>query len=478
MVFSSPIFLFGFLPVVLSLALVFRGRAQNVFLLLASLLFYFWGEATHGWVIVSSIVFNYAVGLWLAGGGRRWLLTASVAANLGLLAWFKYAALAVGSLNDVLGVAGVRAMALPAVHLPIGISFFTFHALSYVIDVHRGRVSPQRNFVDFALYITLFPQLIAGPIVRYHDISEQLDRHPQDASSFSLGARRFIVGLGKKTLIANTLGAAADGLFAVAPSDLTAPLAWAAAAAYTLQIYYDFSGYSDMAIGIGRMLGLSFLENFDYPYIAQSVTEFWRRWHISLSRWFRDYLYVPLGGNRKGPSRTYANLVVVFFLCGLWHGASYTFVFWGLYHGAFLVLERVGLGALLSRVPRPIRHAYLLLVVMVGWVFFRTDTLATAWTFLRAMAGQASGTGKVVRLEHFLHGDVRLAAIAAVVGSAPLLPLISRLRAGFAEAPGPRWTALRVGWDVTAFVATALVLVASSALLASGTYNPFIYFRF
>ncbi|HEX4339035.1 MAG TPA: MBOAT family O-acyltransferase [Polyangiaceae bacterium] len=478
MVFSSPIFLFAFLPVVLGLSLLFRGRAANAFLLCASLVFYFWGETTYGWVIVASIAFNYGMGLALAGGGRRRLVAFAIFANLALLGWFKYAALAVDGVNRVLAVFGGKGLAVPVVHLPIGISFFTFHALSYVIDTHRGRTPPQKNFVDFALYVTLFPQLIAGPIVRYHDISAQLHEHRVGADGFALGAQRFIVGLGKKVLIANTIGRAADALFAVPSKELTPSLAWAAAAAYTLQIYYDFSGYSDMAIGLGRMFGLRFLENFDYPYVAESVTEFWRRWHISLSRWFRDYLYIPLGGNRTTPARTYVNLVVVFFLCGLWHGASYTFVFWGLYHGAFLVLERAGVGALLERAPRILRHAYLLLVVIVGWVFFRTDSLASAWTYLEAMAGHAHGTGRVFRLSQYLNDEVLLATAVGVVGAAPVLPWLGGLRAGWVSGEGPRRAALRVGWDVLALSATGLVLLGSAALLASGTYNPFIYFRF
>src|SRR6185436_9027443 len=309
------------------------------------------------------------------------------AVNLASLAFFKYAGFLAANLNALLGATGLGAVPVPAVVLPIGISFFTFHAISYVVDVYRRDAVAQKGPVEAALYLLLFPQLIAGPIIRYRDIAAQLTARVVDLDGFATGVRRFVVGLGKKMLIANIVAVPADRLFALPAGELTAAHAWLAASCYTLQIYFDFSGYSDMAIGLAQLFGFRFKENFNYPYVSQSIQEFWRRWHISLSAWFRDYLYVPLGGNRVAPGRVYLNLVTVFFLCGLWHGASWTFVVWGLYHGAFLVLERLGLAAWLGRMPRALRHVYALLVVMVGWVFFRAESLSAAAGLLQAMAG-------------------------------------------------------------------------------------------
>ena len=291
---------------------------------------------------------------------------------------FKYADFLVGNLNALLGPLRLAPLSLPGIALPIGISFFTFQALSYVIDVYRREVPVQRNPFDLGLYIALFPQLIAGPIVRYHDVARQLVERVVTRQGFAYGVERFVVGLGKKVLIANTLAVQADLIFAIPADQLTAPVAWFGLVCYTLQIYFDFSGYSDMAIGLGYMFGFRFLENFSHPYVAQSITEFWRRWHISLSTWFRDYLYVPLGGNRGSALRTYRNLVLVFFLCGLWHGASWSFVVWGLLHGFLLVIERMGLGRLMARWPRALRHAWTLFFVMIAWVFFRADSLPQA----------------------------------------------------------------------------------------------------
>ena len=476
MVFSSPVFLFAFLPLVLAGSLLAGQRFQNAFLLLASLLFYAWGEVTWAWVILLSIGMNYAFGVRLAASRRpRRVIALAVALNLGLLAFFKYADFLVVNLNGALRALGGPELPAPRVHLPIGISFYTFHAISYLVDVYRGQVRPQRKLVDFALYITLFPQLVAGPIIRYHDIADQLGMHRTDLSSFAAGVRRFVLGLGKKVLIANTVATSADAIFSLPPGQLTVTAAWLGIVLYTLQIYFDFSAYSDMALGLGRMFGLRFLENFDYPYIAQTVTEFWRRWHISLSNWYRDYLYIPLGGNRRGPARTYLNLVVVFFLCGLWHGASWSFVVWGLYHGAFLVIERVGLGRALAWLPRPARHVYLLLVVMVGWVFFRAADLGAALAYLGAMVGRHAAWGD---LGSVLEPDALLALAAGCVGAAPIVPWLARARERLRADGGPFRAAVYRAWELGAVAALALVFTASAASLAAGTYNPFIYFRF
>src|SRR5215831_6851224 len=397
MVFSSPIFLFLFLPITLGVYFVLPWRARNFWLLGASLVFYGWGEPKFVLVMLVSIVGNYALARWIDRVDdpkrRRVPLTIAVVLNIGLLAVFKYTDFAVQNVNTVLSDLDLRTLRLPDIALPIGISFFTFHALSYVIDVYRRVVPAQRSLFYIGLYISLFSQLIAGPIIRYHDVANQLEQRSVSRGDFAYGVERFVVGLGNKVLIANSLAGPADLVFSIPSDQLTLPVAWLGLACYTLQIYFDFSGYSDMAIGLGRMFGFHFLENFNYPYISQSLTEFWHRWHISLSNWFRDYLYIPLGGNRISPRRTYLNLVIVFFLCGLWHGAAWNFVFWGLFHGAFLVAERMGLSRVLTGWRTPWRHVYLLLVVMVSWVFFRASTLSHAWSFLAAMVGLSPASG-------------------------------------------------------------------------------------
>ncbi|HVU01533.1 MAG TPA: MBOAT family protein [Polyangiaceae bacterium] len=481
MVFSSPFFLFAFLPVVLLGILLVPARAANAFLVAASLLFYVWGEVTWGWVILASIGFNYGAGLALG----RWrdrtgdlLLGLAIVANLGLLGWFKYADFVVENLNAALRVAGVAAIRMEKHHLPIGISFFTFHALSYVVDVHRRRSEPQRSLVAFSLYVTFFPQLIAGPIVRYHDIAHQLPAHRMTTTAFASGVRRFVVGLGKKVLVANTVATAVDALFALPQKELTPALAWIAAGLYAIQIYFDFSGYSDMAIGLAGLFGLVFPENFAHPYASRSVTEFWRRWHISLSTWFRDYLYIPLGGNRRGKLRTATNLVVVFFLCGLWHGASWTFVLWGLFHGAFLVLERSGGSRLLARLPRLVGHAYTLLVVTFGWVLFRADSLPAATRIFSAMFGGSTPAAMAHQASHWPARDVVLAAAVGAVGSLPVVPWLAERRARLPESPGERAAIAHALLDTLGLAALVAIFLSSVGLLASGTYDPFIYFRF
>ncbi len=354
----------------------------------------------------------------------------------------------------------------------IGLSFFTFQALSYVIDVARREAAIQRNPLTLALYLVLFPQLIAGPIVRYHDIAGQLAHRQLTRPEVALGVHRFILGLGKKVLIANPVAVPADAIFALPTDQLTVGLAWLAALCYTLQIYFDFSGYSDMAVGLGHLFGFRLPENFRHPYVARGLTDFWRRWHISLSTWFRDYLYIPLGGNRVGPARVYANLLVVFLLCGLWHGASWTFVVWGLYHGAFLVLERLGLGRLLAGLRPLIVHGYTLVVVIVGWVLFRAPTLEAGWAMLQAMAGLGLGTSA----EHDvrLHWDtgVALSFGAGVLGVLPFGAALARWRRRVEAS----WLddAVAAGHVLT----LGVVLLGCAMMLAAGTHNPFIYFRF
>ena len=344
LLFSSPLFLFVFLPILLGLYALAGPRYRNLVLLTASLLFYVWGEGAYVLVMIAIIAINFGLGRrveMLAGRDRAKITVAvAVAVNLGLLIAFKYSNFLVDQLNVVLGALRGPHLKLSPVHLPLGISFFTFHAISYVVDIHRHKTQGGKP-LDFALYMTLFPHSIAGPIVRYGDIAGQIAGRVITTAGFAEGIRRFIIGLAKKMLVANTVAVAADAIFALPGGELNFSLAWLGVACYTLQIYFDFSGYSDMAIGLAKLFGIDFLENFNYPYSARSITEFWRRWHISLSSWFRDYLYIPLGGNRCGRVRNYLNLISVFFLCGLWHGASWTFAAWGLFHGAFLVLERM-----------------------------------------------------------------------------------------------------------------------------------------
>jgi alginate O-acetyltransferase complex protein AlgI len=483
MLFTQPAFVFLFLPLVLLVHRLTPPAARNLLLLAASLLFYAWGEGFFVLVMLGSITFNYVIGLLVEAGrprGRSKLfLILGVIGNLGLLLTFKYADFLVSNLNSVLVRLALPPFSMPHMHLPVGISFFTFHALSYITDIYRRDAVVQRNPVRLALYITLFPQLIAGPIVRYHDIADQLVRRMAGRICFTEGIRRFILGFAKKMLLANVMAVPADKIFAIPTHQLTTPVAWLGVVCYAMQIYFDFSGYSDMAIGLGRMFGFRFLENFNYPYISRSITEFWRRWHISLSTWYRDYLYIPLGGNRRGTLRTYLNLVIVFFLCGLWHGASWTFVVWGLFHGTFLVLERLGPGQFLASRRPALQHVYVLLVLLVSWVIFRCETLAQASGMLAALAGLAQGS----RLEHhlslYLDTEVMIALAVGVIACAPVLPGLmrglTRRRRALQRASRPGFDTLRAVGETAALM---LVFLISLTWMAAGTYNPFLYFRF
>ena len=477
MVFASPIFLFLFLPLTLAAYFAVPRNWRNGVLLVASLVFYAWGEAPYLALVIGSVLFNYAIGGAIGRAAdpavrKRWL-AAGVAGNLGALALFKYANFAVANVNALAPVLAITPLAVAAIPLPLGISFFTFHAISYVVDVYKRNADAERNLPRFALYILLFPQLIAGPIIRWRDIAAQLPAREQRIADFAYGVRRFVLGLGKKVLIANTLGRTADQIFALPAGELTTPLAWLGLACYTLQIYFDFSGYSDMAIGLMRMFGFRILENFNYPYVAQSIREFWRRWHISLSNWFRDYLYIPLGGNQRGERRAYANLALVFLLCGLWHGASWPFVLWGAWHGAFLVAERAGVDRVLRRIG-PLAHAYALLAVMGGWVLFRCETLAQAVAYYAALAGNAAGDAARHPVDEFLNLHVLATLAVAIVFATPLARRVGAWRDRTAAAPG-----LPAKFALSADVAwTGAVFAVSAAFLAAGTYNPFIYFRF
>ncbi len=477
MVFASPIFLFFFLPLTLAAYFSVPRGARNAVLLVASLVFYAWGEAPYVALVLGSVAFNFALGAAIGrtppGAARKRRLAAAITGNLALLAVFKYTNFAVANVNALAPILAITPLAVATIPLPLGISFFTFHAISYVVDVYKGNAQAERNLPRFALYILLFPQLIAGPIIRWRDIATQLPARDTRYADFAYGVRRFVLGLGKKVLIANTLGHTADQVFALPAAELTTPLAWLGVVCYTLQIYFDFSGYSDMAIGLMRMFGFRILENFNYPYISRSIREFWRRWHISLSNWFRDYLYIPMGGNRRGERRAYANLVLVFLLCGLWHGASWPFVLWGVWHGAFLVAERAGLDRVLGR-SGPIAHAYALAAVMGGWVLFRCETLTQALGWYAALAGHAAGSAARRPVEEFLNLHVLVTIVVAIVFATPLARRIGTWRDAIAGRPG-----FAAAWALTADVAwTGAVFALSASFLAAGTYNPFIYFRF
>jgi len=475
-VFASPFFLFAFLPLALALYYLTPNRARNFTLLVLSLLFYAWGEQEWVVVMLGSIAMNWLGAVLverLAGRSQRFMLGALIAVNLGGLGCFKYADFAIQNLNALLTGAGLATLEPLALHLPLGISFFTFHAISYVVDVYRGQSRALKNPFDTALYIALFPQLIAVPIIRYHYIEEQLRHRSPSLADMAEGIERFVWGLAKKVLIANVVARSADQIFALAPERVGLGVAWVGVVTYALQIYFDFSGYSDMAIGLGRMFGFRFPENFAHPYAARSITAFWRRWHISLSSWFRDYLYIPLGGNRGSTQRTYFNLVTVFFLCGLWHGASWNFVIWGALHGSFLVLERTRLGALLERAPQVVQHVYTLLVVGVGWVFFRADDLPSALHLLKAMSGAAGLSQPGFPASLYLSPAVVLALALGVVFSAPLGELVKER---FAAAPRSK---LALGLvRGLGFCSIIVFFTVSAAFLAARTYNPFIYFRF
>jgi len=396
MVFSSPVFLFLFLPIFLTFAALFRGSGKNVVILLFSLLFYSWGEPVYILLLLASIGINYASGLAIAASDRPKLLVGlAVALNLALLVIFKYLGLLTSSLEAILPIDGISA----DIALPLGISFYTFQGISYIIDVARDRRLADKSFINIATYISMFPQLVAGPIVRFETVAAQLRDRVENLSRYRLGLTIFIIGLAQKVIFADNFAPIADRAFDGTISELSMLDAWIGAIAYSLQIFFDFAGYSNMAIGLGAFLGFTFPKNFNYPYISRSITEFWRRWHMSLSSWFRDYLYIPLGGNRAGPWRTYFNLVTVFFLCGLWHGASWSFVFWGLLHGAFLVIERVGLGKLLERLPGVVALAYTLFAVQIAWVFFRAEDFGDAGAYLAAMFGQNADPVSSIYLE-------------------------------------------------------------------------------
>jgi len=466
MVFSSTTFLLAFLPLVAILYYICPRKLRNALLLVFSLLFYGWGEPKYILIMLFSTVFDYCNGLAIGHfrakgreGGAKAVLIVSVVGNLAILGFFKYTDFAIDNLNGLLGTA------IPALGLllPIGISFYTFQTMSYTIDVYRGLVPPQRNIIDFGAYVTLFPQLIAGPIVQYKTVAYDLEHRRETLPQASEGLQRFVIGLGKKVLLANQMGAIWEDISAMSSPSVTT--AWLGALAFTFQIYFDFSGYSDMAIGLGRMLGFRFLENFNYPFLVDSITDFWRRWHISMGTWFRDYVYIPLGGNKGGLAKQLRNIAIVWLLTGFWHGASWNFVLWGVYFGILLVLEKLFLLRWLKRLPAVLRHIYALVLVTISWTLFAFTEISKGAGWCKAMFSGVPFDGGSLYLLLTYGPMLAICALAAT-------PLGKRFYEKLGTRLGQR------ALTVVDCGGLACVLVMAAAYLVSGSYNPFLYFRF
>ncbi len=475
MAFSSFTFIFCFLPLFLIAYSLSPKRLKNFVVLIASYLFYAWGAPKIVPLLLLSSVLDYLFSQRFESRYRRTLFGIAVGLNVLQLFYFKYSNFFIGEFNQLLSGLGFEAMSWSYVALPIGISFFTFQKISYLADVYSSRVQPATHVFDYLLYVVLFPQLIAGPIIRYHDIADQIKSREQSAAKLWSGMFRFCLGFGKKVLIADELGKTVAVLFEMDPSSLNSSYALLGVLCYSFQIYFDFSGYSDMAIGLGRMMGFEFPENFNMPYISQSITEFWRRWHISLSNWMKEYLYIPLGGNRLGPTRTYANLWIVFLLSGLWHGANWTFLFWGFYHGLFLVFDRLFWLRASASLPRVLRVAVTFFAVMVGWVFFRCETITQAFAYLQALFSiHTFGEGIPAQYlaNIMLPRGQFVFVLACVICIAPLFaPLEPLARRTWVSSPRP----LRLSLE---FVSALFLLVSSALVIGSGSFSPFLYFRF
>ena len=470
MLFSSITFLFIFLPLTLLLYYLVPFRMKNYVMLAASLIFYAWGEPVYIILMILSIILNYFCGQDIYekrdnARAMKMSLIFGVVMNLLILGFFKYYGLLMDTINAILPIdIPYRVLALP-----IGISFYTFQAMSYLIDVYRKEVKPQENVLYFALYISMFPQLIAGPIVRYIDIEEQLKERSINSTKFGEGAMYFIRGLAKKVVLANTFGSVYEQVAAMQMGSFSTLTAWVGAIAYAFQIYFDFGGYSDMAIGLGKMFGFEFLPNFNYPYIAKSITDFWRRWHISLSTWFREYVYIPLGGNRCTPSRHILNLLIVWMLTGLWHGAQWNFMFWGLYYGVILILEKYLWGSKIEKLPSAVQHIYAFVLVLFGWVFFFSPTLGYACQYLKVMFG-IGAKGIFDKQGFFMIFTNWLLIVIAILASAPRGYKLLKKITGC-------WQSEEVRTIVTCAVYIAMFLLCI-AFLVTETYNPFLYFRF
>lgn len=470
MIFSSIFFIFAFLPAVLIVYYLVPFRFKNLLLLLSSLVFYAWGEPVYVILMLLSIGINFVSGMEievfrLAGEEKKakYACICTVAANLFILGFYKYYGFLLENINAILPVD----IPYKELALPIGISFYTFQTLSYVIDVYRGKVEAQHNFITFGAYVSMFPQLIAGPIVRYSDVEQQLRHRTFSWEQFGDGAMWFLQGLGKKVLIANNMGAVYESIAVLGTSNTSVVTAWIGCFAYTIQIYFDFGGYSDMAIGLGKMLGFDFMRNFDYPYTAKSITEFWRRWHISLSSWFKEYVYIPLGGNRQGTAKAIRNLMIVWGLTGLWHGAAWNFIFWGLYYGIILCVEKYILMRGIEHLPNPVRHIYTMLLVMLGWVLFFSPTLGSAVSYWGTMFGIGGSGFFDAAAFYYLKSGLVLGVISGIACTPWIYKHFSKL-----FQADERYKHVL---GATAYVG---IFIICTAYLVNATYNPFLYFRF
>lgn len=476
MVFSSIIFLSFFLPITIAIYfLLGKNNLRNLFLLFASLFFYAWGEPKIVFVMIFSICINYIAGMLIAkfykkSRTKKFILAGSMVFNLGVLFYFKYFNFFIANINFFESLIGRVPLVARHIVLPIGISFYTFQSMSYVIDVYRDNTLVQGNALKLALFVALFPQLIAGPIVRYKDVQMQIDDREHSIKKAVSGFERFIIGLAKKVIIANSMGSVANFIFSANPNTVGVSIAWIGVLAYSFQIFFDFSGYSDMAIGLGRIFGFEFLENFNYPYIAKSISEFWKRWHMSLSSWFKDYLYIPLGGNRKNSGRTYLNLGIVFICTGIWHGANWTFLIWGLWHGLFIIIEKItGIHNYKgkNRAINFLLHAYTLFVVLIGWVFFRVESMKNAWQFLARLFGINLSRLSIINYGNYILSPKNLfIMVIAVICSAPIAKTLSKKIKKFKYALIFQNSAL------------AALLLLCYIILSNTAYNPFIYFNF
>ena len=472
MVFASAIFLFLFLPITIIGYFLIKPKYRNFWLFIMSLVFYAWGGLIYAILFIFSAYINFLFGIWMEKNRRRkkLILSLSIVWNLGILAYFKYSSFILLNLQAVIQIfIPSFKINIVSVPLPIGISFFTFQIMTYVIDLYREEIKVQKKFINLGLYIMLFPQLIAGPIVRYIDIEKEINNRKVDINLIDEGIKRFILGLGKKIFIANIMGTWADTVFNTPLEKINTPLAWLGIFGYTMQIFFDFSAYSDMAIGLGKIFGFHFLENFNYPYISRNIQEFWRRWHISLSQWFKDYLYIPLGGNRKGEIRTYINLLTVFFLTGLWHGASWNFIFWGIFHGLFLIIERLGLKKFLQKIPKILQHFYTMIIVIIGWVFFRSNSFIFALKYLKKLF-----IPNFIYMESFfveLETLKLFIALCAIVFSTPIVPKLRNVLLNNIFKN-------KFCYEIFRNFIYIIFFLLSVIFLAGSNFNPFIYFHF
>ena len=465
MVFSSTIFIFIFLPFILLLYYLAGKKIKNYILLIASLIFYAWGGVAYLKILIASIILNYSFGILVDKYSNREILkkailTLCVILNLSILFYYKYYDFFIENANALFDTN----LSLKHIVLPIGISFFTFQGMSYIIDIYRGDGKVNKNPFSVALYISLFPQLVAGPIIKYKTIDKQIRSRKESIEQFSYGINRFVLGLSKKVIIADILGAMADNIFSLYEKGIDTPTAWIGAICYTFQIYYDFSGYSDMAIGLGHMFGFRFMENFNYPYISKSITEFWRRWHISLSTWFKEYLYIPLGGNRKG--NVYVNLFIVFLVTGIWHGASWTFILWGIWHGIFIVFERlIKNKSWYINIPSIIKYLVTMFIVIIGWVLFRADNVSQAFGYLEVMFG-VNSNANLYEFTYFINKKLVLWIVVAALGSLPFIS--NKLR----KYNGNK------SFEIISTVGILILFILSIVFIINSTYSPFIYFQF